>query len=82
MIEAEHITWMDAEGSDGWHRTGQEKYEVCILNSVGFVVHEDDVLLVIAETVSKDGMHTNRSKIPKVCILERHKIKLKKIKDS
>lgn len=75
----EHIKWVDAEGSDGWHRMGQEEYKICILESVGFVVHEDDDLLVIAQTIAKDNMHNTRSKIPKACIVERHKLKVLKI---
>lgn len=73
MYEIEYIKWMDAEGSEGWHRKGHD-YEMCICHCIGFVVHETDDLLVIAQTVAKDGMHNNRSKIPKACILKRQKV--------
>jgi len=74
-MNIEYVEWVDAAGCEGWHAPGQKEYKICRVASVGFVVHEDDELLVLAQTFSaEDGMHNNRSKIPKVCITKRQKL--------
>jgi len=69
----EYITWLDAEECNGWHIPGAE-YKLAECESVGFVVHEDDLIVVLSTTrVKKDDdyLHSTRLKIPKSCITER-----------
>ena len=75
-MKIELVKWLDASSSDGWHTKIERSYAPCVIYTVGFVVWEDDVLLVLASTVAEDQMHNNRSKILKCGIIERKQLRL------
>lgn len=75
-----YVKWIDAVHCDGqgWKELDQFEPVPAECYSVGFIVHEDDSILVLAATVDMhEGFFTHycsEISIPKVCILERKEL--------
>lgn len=73
-VEVTMIHWADACASIGWLEdlTDDDKIHYC--TTVGKVIHEDDLQIVLAGTWSQDIHHNQRMAIPKGWIIARKKV--------
>lgn len=71
----ERITWVDSYGCGPSWRTLDELPDACICNSVGWVIRENEEVLVIAPHYSEpsdgDTVYCGEMVIPIACIRER-----------
>jgi len=67
----EQVTWLDNCSTDQWTDLRDIVHKLSVIDSVGFVVHENDELLVLAGHVSDEGLATGLMTIAKKMITER-----------
>lgn len=69
-----YIEWLDSAGLPGWQsveKVGDFAAKVdCMCISVGLVVAESEDVIVIAQSVSSEGIILNPTAIPQRSILE------------
>ena len=77
-MEMLRVEWWDAVASNGWESADDTKANVSLhkIETVGFLVHEDDDCLVLAGSRSWDDDETNnRMAIPKRWIINRETLR-------
>ncbi len=69
-----YLEWKDASTNSGWHSNGDCKLMDCF--TLGFLMWEDDEMIVVCATRSdEDGMISSNT-IPKRWIIKRKWVKL------
>ncbi len=87
----EYIEWRDSfVSAAGWKFLDEEQFDPeygIIIQSVGFVIHEDDIWVVLAadiddqaEAQNSSGSTNRRMSIPKSTIVNRYTIDLEVLK--
>jgi hypothetical protein len=70
------IKWQDSYGVEtGWQDISEYKANLCIINSWGKVIYEDDKIISLAHNYADETENTCQQAngimvIPKVCIIE------------
>lgn len=64
------ITWLDATSHYGW-KDLDEKYELCEIKSVGYVIHETKDYVALTTSISSLNHGLDPILIPKKMILKR-----------
>ena len=65
------VRWRDNCHSVGWKDAGTVDTRVIEIESVGYLIHEDNDIIVVAQSVSDDNDCNDRLTILKICVLER-----------
>lgn len=75
--EAEQIRWVDAVGTSSWRSIESVKRdEITEVDTLGFVIAEDEKCVVIAQSLDLDNENvTHVMVIPQVCIVGRWRIR-------
>jgi len=74
----EIIRWVDATSDDEWKDKDDEAVNVVDSFTGGWIVHEDDIKVVIAQCITSDKGRGHEWAIPKMCIKGRFPIRLPK----
>lgn len=71
-MTAVRIRWRDAHdiGPGDWLDESDDEIE-CILETVGHLVRETALFVVISHTIGEDGMHRGAFAIPRSCVVGR-----------
>jgi len=74
------IQWHDAHGSCEWAEKDEvDKYskERTIVTELGWIVAEDDDVLVMTSQIASDSGYGNRTRVPKDMIISRKQLNIK-----
>ncbi len=74
----EIIRWVDATSNDDWKEKEEEVVDIVDSFTSGWVVHEDDDKVVIAQSITSDKGRGAEWAIPKISIKARFVIRLPK----
>ncbi|KAA6323016.1 hypothetical protein EZS27_027502 [termite gut metagenome] len=71
-----YVIWSDSHGVEsGWRDISDYKTGECIIESIGFVIYENDKVIALAHNYGKETEHTPQQAngimvIPKACIIK------------
>ena len=68
--ERVYIQWIDSSSIDGWVFTEDFQPELQTVESVGFIVHENDEMITISSHRTPSAVHSPFT-IPKFAIIQR-----------
>ena len=68
-MDVKTIKWIDSSMARGWFEEGQY-IEPALCTSVGFVIREDDVSIMLAQSINTDDNYGNLLIIPKVSVID------------
>ena len=75
MNRIERIDWLDSCSHDGWHSAGDIAYEPVKCVTVGYLVHETDTSVTLAQSVHDGDQRAGVMTIPKAVIQTRMHLK-------
>jgi hypothetical protein len=74
------VFWEDHTGDSSWQSESQVQAEKpAVAKTVGFLIHEDEKTLKVADTILDDGSLGGVSLIIKSCIIGEYKVLRKKL---
>tara|TARA_R110000744_G_scaffold175689_1_gene294483 strand:+ start:881 stop:1135 length:255 start_codon:yes stop_codon:yes gene_type:complete len=76
------VMWEDHLGSSEWtsiQEVQSEDFKPAVAKTVGFLIHEDEKTLKVADTILDDGSLGGVSLIIKSCIIGEYKVLRKKL---
>lgn len=71
-----HIKWLDSASypDQCWHLIENHEHSVIYIDTVGYVIYEDEQVVTLAMNISTVGHMIGDMTIPKSCILERNSL--------
>lgn len=72
------VEWVDSSTEYGWHQAGCFDDSVPICQSVGFLLKETDITIVLAHSRSNSGRYADTITIPKCSIKRTRNLVIKK----
>ena len=79
--EIVHLRWLDhASGPHGWEdlEEGVAVFDVCFVETIGFVMYDGEDVLKVAHTMQRDGkVFTGTMNIVKSCVTEIKRLKVR-----
>jgi len=63
------VRWLDTCSAAGWFPLSPDIFELAEVESVGFLVSEDEVMVKLAQGMSEDAI-LNWQCIPKACVID------------
>jgi hypothetical protein len=73
------VKWVDPEFVGGWHDKKDVKASMKPIYSIGYLIHQDSDMYVIASTVNvrgKEKTFADVSKFPRGCVLQIKEIEM------
>lgn len=70
LDKAMWIRWRDSQTADGWTKRADVGAEKLDVETVGFIIREDETSMTLAHSLSDDSVN-GRITIPLECIVER-----------
>jgi hypothetical protein len=77
--DLESVEWIDSAGygRQFWHSLDDHDHSIVYINSVGYVVHETDLIITLIMNISTSGNVIGDMTIPKCAITKRKILKKK-----
>lgn len=71
ILEVVYITWMDSQASNTWEKISEIEKKFDTIHSVGFLVHQDEEMYLLAVSVDPGSELVNAyMQIPAKCVLK------------